>query len=112
MLRSQSTTQLSETDGASASAAAEEKMTEEINLLQLHLVREDKDQSKALPDEFYRDPAQHVRFAKERCGGCKYERIIIAGKDIGIGVCMKKNKDGSKRLYGTRCSDFREVGTK
>lgn len=87
-------------------------MTNEIDLLRLHLARQGKEKSKALPGEFYSDPARHAQYTQERCTNCKYERIIIAGEDIGIGVCMKKNKDGSKRLYGTRCCDFREVGTK
>lgn len=87
-------------------------MTSEIDLLQLHLARQDKEKSKALPGEFYGDPARHVRFAKERCDGCKYERIIMAGEQMGNGICMKKSADGSRRLYGARCGDFRAKGAK
>lgn len=89
-------------------------MTDEIDLLQLHVVggRMADDKSYALPRHRYGDPAKHVKFQREKCDGCKYERIIIAGKDIGIGVYMKKNQDGSKRLYGTRCADFKAKGTK
>jgi hypothetical protein len=68
--------------------------------------------SHARPQREYGDPAKHVKFAREKCDGCKYERIIVAGKDIGVGVCQKKNKNGSKRLYGSRCDDFRGKGSK
>ena len=80
----------------------------------LHFVgaRVSQQPSNALPSECYGDPARHIQFQSEKCAQCKYERIIRAGPNVGIGVCQKKNQDGSKRLYGKRCDDYRKVGTK
>jgi hypothetical protein len=86
----------------------------QVDLLEIYSAgaRVTKEGSNARPQREYGDPAKHVKFAREQCGGCKYERIVVAGKDIGIGICQKKNKDGSKRHYGARCEDFREKGSK
>ena len=84
----------------------------EVDLLQLHMARHGKEKSSALPREFYSDPAQHVKFSKEGCDDCKYERIIAAGAQIGVGVCMKKRTEESKHQYGTRCANYRKKGCK
>jgi hypothetical protein len=86
----------------------------DVDLLAIYAAgaRVEPEKSRALPRHCYGDPAQTVRFVSEKCAGCKYERIIVAGENIGIGLCQKKNDDGSKRLYGVRCQHFREIGTK
>ena len=89
-------------------------MNAKIDLLAIHTVgaRLNPEKSHALRSKQYGDPANSVRFERETCFGCKYERIFIAGNKVDIGICQKKNADGSRRLYGTRCTDYRVVGSK
>jgi hypothetical protein len=39
---------------------------EEIDVLHLRLIREDKERSRALPREYYGDPAKSVTFESEK----------------------------------------------
>lgn len=46
-------------------------MTDEIDLLKLHLLRAGKPKSKVVETKFYRDPSKQVKFASERTKAVK-----------------------------------------
>lgn len=62
-----------------------------------------RERSRALPSEFYRDPAKLLERIQERsCTGCRFEeRHTISGTKFTI--CRKGGKHGSKcKLYRAR----------
>lgn len=87
---------------------------DKIDLLALRLVggRMNPVPSNAHPAEFYDDPLKSAKLAFDRCGGCKYERQIMAGPAVGEWLCQRKDQDGEERKHGARCGDFRQKGTK
>jgi hypothetical protein len=74
-------------------------MTEKIDLLEIHLAggRLNPEASKACPQEYYGDPANHVKLSREsKCTECLYNRTGRAG-----------NFCGKLQTYGRRCEFFR-----
>jgi len=74
-------------------------MSDKVDLLEIHLAgaRLNPEPSKACPQEFYGDPARHVKLqAESKCGECLYSRTGKAG-----------NFCGRLQPYGRRCEFFR-----
>lgn len=58
---------------------------------------------KLYPASLYRDPSQFVRFASEKCDGCRWEKRINGSEFFR---CALGTVEGKRRKHGNRCEEY------